>query len=156
MKECGEVARAQRAGATVFLPELLPEHLKELTGHADLIRAIHSVVGHGQQPDSLFGHVHQLEGDVLARNQLAQAGEHVGVEDVVVGGRLARFEHVQQSADVGIGHDPVTGHGATSDLSVPPGYGEHAREDIRVCAYADRSAPTVEFRSAGPPSTVES
>ena len=127
----------------------------ELVVHADRFLALHSVVGHEQQPDSLLGDVHQLEGDVVARDQLAQAGEHVGVEDVIVGGGLAPIEHAEQGADVGIGHDPVTGHGATSVLSVPPGYGDRAVRDIRVNAYADPLAQNVAFRSADAQSTVE-
>ena len=86
----------------------------------------------------LFGDVHQLEGDVVARDQLAQAGEHVGIEDVIVDGRLTPLEHAEQGADVGIGHDPVTRHGAPPSWRAPPRYDSRAGSDIRVSAYARR------------------
>jgi hypothetical protein len=155
MKQRREVAGQQWAGAAVLFPEPPPEHLGQLVRHADAVLTLHPGVVHEQQPDPLLRDVHQLEGDVVTRDQVTQPGEYVGVEDVVVGNRRAPFEHVQQVAYVAVSHDPVTGHGATSVLSVRPGYGRRAWLDIRRNAYADRPSPNVEFRLAAARAIVE-
>jgi len=118
MEDGGVVAGCQRAGAAVVLPELLPEHSVELVGCGDGLLAMHAVVGHEQQRRSLLGDVHQLEDHVVARNQLAQADEHVGIEDIVGGCGLALIEDAEQVADVIVGHDPLARHGDTSGLPV--------------------------------------
>jgi hypothetical protein len=79
------------------------------------------VVAHVERPHTLLGDVHELERDVVARDELAQPGEDVGVEDVVVGGRLTLLEHAQEVAYVGVGHDPVPSHRDTSVSAVRPG-----------------------------------
>ena len=146
MKQRGVVAGRQRAGPAVLLPEMLPENCRLLVDHPDGFVAHQSIVGHAEQSDSLFGDVHQMKADCVARDELAQASEDVGVEDVVGGSRLAPLEHAEESADVGVGDDPVVRHGATSRPAVPPDYGGprrtgHTRFRVRRSASVERRIP---------------
>jgi len=100
VEQRGVVTGPQRARAAVLAPELLPEQRQVFVGRPDDLFALHPAVVHAQRPDPLLGDVHELEGDVEARDQLAQAGEDVGVEDVVVGRGSDPIENVQQGAEV--------------------------------------------------------
>jgi hypothetical protein len=84
-----------------------PEHRSELVCGAHALVAPQSVVAHAVRAQSLLGDVHELEGHVVARDELAQSLEHLGVEDVTLVGRARRLEDRQQVADVRVGQHPL-------------------------------------------------
>jgi hypothetical protein len=109
-----EVAGALTTGASVVVPELLPEHLGVLVLGTDRLLALQAGVRHALRPDPLLTDIHELEGDVVARDQLAQPAKHLGVEDVAIVGGVRRLEDSEQVSHVPVGQHPATHHDAPS------------------------------------------